>query len=58
MEPDEEDTDPPPEETSDDDDTNLTVTRLFPETIAPPQSAQLRMVEAVLFAAVEPLDEA
>ena len=33
------------------------VTRLFPETIAPPQSAQLRMVEAILFAAVEPLDE-
>jgi segregation and condensation protein B len=34
-----------------------TVTPLFPETIAPPQSAQLRMVEAILFAAVEPLDE-
>jgi segregation and condensation protein B len=34
-----------------------TVTRLFPESFAPPQSAQLRMVEAVLFAAVEPLDE-
>ncbi len=58
MELEEEDNDPPPEETSDDDQTNLTVTRLFPETIAPPQSAQLRMVEAVLFAAAEPLDEA
>jgi len=34
-----------------------TVTPLFPETIAPPQSAQLRMVEAILFAAAEPLDE-
>lgn len=35
-----------------------TVTPLFPEAIAPPQSAQLRMVEAILFAAAEPLDEA
>jgi segregation and condensation protein B len=35
-----------------------TVTRLFPESFVPPQSAQLRMVEAILFAAAEPLDEA
>ena len=48
--------DPSADETATDDNTDI-VTRLFPETIAPPQSAQLRMVEAILFAAAEPLDE-
>lgn len=58
---DEDEIDPPanemPEDESDGEGDEATVTRLFPETIAPPQSAQLRMVEAVLFAAAEPLDE-
>ena len=45
-----------PEQESEDDAAEK-VTRLFPETIAPPQSAQLRMIEAILFAAAEPLDE-
>ena len=53
----EEDIDPPSDETSDDEGMDTIVTRLFPETLAPAQSAQLRMVEAILFAAAEPLDE-
>jgi len=57
MEPDEEEgIDPSADDTPMDDNADI-VTRLFPETIAPPQSAQLRMVEAILFAAAEPLDE-
>jgi segregation and condensation protein B len=35
-----------------------TVTRLFPGDPIPQSAAHLRMVEAILFAAVEPLDEA
>ena len=49
--------DPAPDESSEEEGANASITRLFPETLAPPQSAQLRMVEAVLFAAAEPLDE-
>jgi segregation and condensation protein B len=57
MEPDEEEgIDPSADDNATDDNADI-VTRLFPETIAPPQSAQLRMVEAILFAAAEPLDE-
>jgi segregation and condensation protein B len=56
----EDDIDPQVDETREEaeDESGENVTRLFPETIAPPQSAQLRMLEAVLFAAAEPLDEA
>ena len=53
----EEDIAPSTDEASDDAGANASVTRLFSETLAPPQSAQLRMVEAILFAAAEPLDE-